>query len=178
MTWDDMLNGLFGSTSDPAQEARWERVFTLPNGYEPTKPIVLHYTPPKGNDTTMSMETNYYIDARGVVYDPQGRVVPIDRVPVNHLDSIIEQAQAIRDRLARYGEDVYEDGAVLRFDKQFTPIGKTYSYAVIKAGGLWHKTGRQERPITWTQLCEFWASAPIPVDEIWHVVEYERHGDD
>lgn len=65
--------------------------------------------------------------------------------------SIAAQATMLA-RIEAYGSDIYEDGNVLLFDRTFND-GKTYSYAMIKAEGLWYTTGpRSPKGYSWDQI--------------------------
>lgn len=68
-----------------------------------------------------------------------------------------------------YGEDDFEDGAVLVFDKVMG--NQTYKYAAIKAVGLWYTTGpKSPKAYTWDELVS-WFSEGTPVFEVWYVSE-------
>jgi hypothetical protein len=81
----------------------------------------------------------------------------------------LKEEQAELDRklqlVQEYGEDVYEYGAVFTFDKQFTPTGIAYTYAVIKAyDGKWYTTGpRSPKGYTWQELAVWLVSGQVPV---------------
>jgi len=67
------------------------------------------------------------------------------------------------------GEDDYEVGAVIQFDKRFAPGGRLYSYAAIKCeNNLWYTTSATKNagPFTWEQMANFLSEG---VDEIWCV---------
>jgi hypothetical protein len=55
----------------------------------------------------------------------------------------------------RFGDDEYDDGTVVRFQKKFTADGHPYLYAAIKAGGKWYLTGKEQSGLTWGQFVLF-----------------------
>jgi hypothetical protein len=62
--------------------------------------------------------------------------------------------------LRMFGEDVYKEGDVLIFDLDFGNPQKTWRYAAIKGGSLWHVTGRNTlKYATWDQLVTFWRNS-------------------
>lgn len=57
-----------------------------------------------------------------------------------------------------YGEDPYDTGAILRWSKQYTRFGTSYSYAALKiGGGRWVTTvgTGPGREYTWDELAAF-----------------------
>ena len=85
------------------------------------------------------------------------------------------------DRLAlvsAFGDDVYEHGAVITYEKHFDRSGQTYSYAAIKSphDGHWYTTGPVggARAQTWEELVSWLTSGPRPTTEVWLVSELER----
>jgi hypothetical protein len=74
----------------------------------------------------------------------------------------MEQLEAELTELDQFGEDEYEDGAVLVFDMSFRTTGSVeepapYVYAAIKAKGLWFVTGQHNMSYwRWDQLVNFW----------------------
>jgi len=87
----------------------------------------------------------------------------------------IERAMSKLEVLEQFGDDEYEEGAVIRFDYQFAEGGKMYAYAAIKCAGLWYSTGpKAPKAYTWEQLIDFWAQAKNTI-EIWYVSEYMAH---
>lgn len=71
----------------------------------------------------------------------------------------------------KFGEDVYEDGAVLVFSVKFPQ--NTYNYAAIKAGGRWHVTGSFVEAWNWSELVETLLYKAI--NGVWHATEFEPH---
>jgi hypothetical protein len=68
--------------------------------------------------------------------------------------------------LESYGNDDFEESAVIRFAKSFTPDGMPYEYAAIKAGGQWFTTSTKSvRGYTWSELCH-WLVSGVPVTRI------------
>lgn len=87
----------------------------------------------------------------------------------SQIDQLEERAAAIR----RFGEDIYDDGDVITFDKQFYPDGMAYSYAAIRSNGLWYTTGpKSPKGYTWVELVNWLTDGPVP--ELWRVLEEER----
>jgi hypothetical protein len=91
------------------------------------------------------------------------------------LEAQIARLQGQIERLSRFGEDVYELGSVLVFDKTFPKTNSSgykaggttrpYNYAAIKAGdGYWYMTGREVNGKTWSMLVEFMSEG---VDEVY-----------
>jgi hypothetical protein len=94
---------------------------------------------------------------------------------ITSLQAQIDRLQSQIEQLSRFGDDVYDPGAVLVFDKTFTRSNlagykvdgttKPYNYAVIKAGdGYWYLTGKQSMGKTWSELVEFLSEG---VDEVY-----------
>lgn len=86
----------------------------------------------------------------------------------------LRQLEELEEKYAKYGEDECEDGVVVIFDYQFVPGGRVYSYAAIKAGGLWYTTGpKSPKAFTWEQFIDWLESAANDV-ELYVVTEIER----
>lgn len=67
-----------------------------------------------------------------------------------NVDSLTQQIQELD---GRFGSDDFPEGTVIRFTWRGGPIGKAYSYAAIKADGLWYTTGSKSREsYTWEKL--------------------------
>jgi hypothetical protein len=59
-------------------------------------------------------------------------------------------------RLESRPEEPEEDGNVITFMKQFAAGGIVYSYAALKAKGLWYTTGpKSPKGYTWDELLDF-----------------------
>jgi hypothetical protein len=72
----------------------------------------------------------------------------------------VELALAKLAELSAYGEDNFEEGAVIRFTYIFRPHGTEYSYAAIKCNNLWYTTGpRAPKAYTWEDLVAWWIEA-------------------
>lgn len=95
----------------------------------------------------------------------------------DQLDWHIRRAAELEMKLvaiAKFGKDDWEDETVFRFDKQFRGSGVTYSYAMIKANGLWYSTGpKAPKGFTWSQMVDWWLQG-IPVTDIWVVSAYKN----
>jgi hypothetical protein len=77
--------------------------------------------------------------------------------------------------VADYGEDEYDDGQVIKFQKRFGD--KTYTYAALKAHGGWYVTGETARSIRkWEDLVLYLVGGdhPVSVEEIVDMVENPR----
>ena len=84
--------------------------------------------------------------------------------------------QERRRRIEQFGDDEWEEGACLRFEKQFTPGGKIYGYVAVKQNGWWYTSGQSaEYKRNWTNLIEFITrdegAGPGPVNGVWVVSE-------
>jgi hypothetical protein len=94
---------------------------------------------------------------------------------------LMEQAAALREKYARFGEDDFSPGSVIIFDKVFyeyngRPLpkpSKAYFYAAIKApDGLWSTTGpRAPKSYTWDELIRWMGEG---VTEVYYVTEMEK----
>lgn len=65
----------------------------------------------------------------------------------------IERLQQKLELVRQIPEDVYENGCVVIFEKQFTAKGIKYTYACVKGGGFWYVTGKPSR-YTWDALMD------------------------
>lgn len=85
------------------------------------------------------------------------------------IDRELERKRAFLDDL---GGDIYADGDVIRFEKVFVEGGKAYSYAAIKAAGLWFTTGpKSPKGYTWIELCLWLVSGDVPTTRIKRLYE-------
>jgi hypothetical protein len=67
----------------------------------------------------------------------------------------MEEMRLRREELfARFGDDDFEEEAVITFSRTFDSSGRTYHYAAIKAGGKWWLTGRTSGCLTWGDLID------------------------
>lgn len=93
------------------------------------------------------------------------------------LDAHIAKLEAIR---LQYGDDEFEVGSVLVFDKTFrTGNRRTYSYAALKTPVGWYLTGRiGNRPLPWAELVDeiILDAAELPV--LYRVTEMVEHEPD
>lgn len=69
-----------------------------------------------------------------------------------------------------YGKDDFPEGTVLRFQMRYNGFGSKYTFAVIKAGGLWYPTGLLGQDGTrnrnWEQLCSDWKTYNVKPENI------------
>lgn len=96
-------------------------------------------------------------------------------------DALLARAAEIRKEFARFGEDDFEEGAVIVFNKVFHEYrgqklykpSKPYFYAAIKdPNGLWSTTGpKAPKSYTWTELTRWMGEG---VEEIYYVTTMER----
>lgn len=86
----------------------------------------------------------------------------------------LDRLEARIERVTQYGPDVFDDGEVLWFRKQFNPpYGATYTYAVVKAGGFWYTSGPKGggEPRSWTDLVQFMSDG---VEAVYWANGYEQ----
>jgi len=96
---------------------------------------------------------------------------------------LLEHAAHMREQAERFGPDDYPNGAVIVFDKVFTPGGRVYNYAAIKTihantsdytgrvghFELWYTTGpKSPKGYTWDELIKWMGDG---VEEIFYVTE-------
>jgi hypothetical protein len=68
----------------------------------------------------------------------------------------IEHLSRRRALLESLPEDIFENGNIISFTKHFAGTSTEYSYAAIKARGLWYTTGpKSPKAYTWTDLIEW-----------------------
>lgn len=93
------------------------------------------------------------------------------------IDREIEALEREKLRLLTQPEDIYQDGDVVWFTKQFGGGGTRYTYAAVKVAGRWYVTQRGdsfrrgfgEDCKTWECLLEF-----VGDGELWAATEWER----
>lgn len=92
---------------------------------------------------------------------------------IERLDTEREEVSRRLDLIHKFGADVYEDGAVIRFDKTLGFENRSYSYCAIKCNGNWYTSGpvRGGAPRTWDELIA-WLASGVPCEEIWMVTDY------
>lgn len=76
------------------------------------------------------------------------------------------------ERLQSFGNDDYQDDAVLLWKHKFKGTDRIYTFAVLKAGGKWHITGNRMNRLTWDELVKFWSDGVVL--EMWEVSTWER----
>lgn len=68
------------------------------------------------------------------------------------INAMMDEVQRLKSR----PEEPDKDVNIVYFTKQFTVYGKVYSYAAIKAAGLWYTTGpRAPKAYSWDELLDF-----------------------
>ena len=72
-----------------------------------------------------------------------------------------EQAAEERAVVERFGDDDWEDGAVLAFEHQFNRSGLAYNYLAYKIKGMWYVSGRIGSKLSWSQLVEFMKDSEV-----------------
>ena len=88
----------------------------------------------------------------------------VDATPTGY--ELTDRGRTAFEKLATvdaYGEDVWEVGTIVTFNKQFAAGGATYTYVAIKATPGWYATGNDARPKTWDELVAlFTVRGPAP----------------
>lgn len=90
----------------------------------------------------------------------------------------LDELHAFKKAIAYYGDDDFEEGAVLRFDKvldRSNPNATAYQYCAMKCvNGYWYTTGpvngRGNSPWTWDELTT-WMAKGFPVTQVWVFTE-------
>jgi hypothetical protein len=80
-------------------------------------------------------------------------------------------------RLEAYGDDIYEIGSVLVWDKTFVGLpDKVYSYAALRTALGWYVTGRTASTgMTWDALVDFIIDDAVTVPTLYCVTELAEH---
>jgi hypothetical protein len=146
-------------------------------------PIVLHTTVPERlhnvppGHYNVSADEVYLADPEGAtIYKEKGKEPIVSKEKIASLEAqarrLLEHAQEMRDKVERFGEDDYPDGAIISFGKIFPGGTITYQYAAIKINNLWSTTGpRAPKSYTWDELINWMGEG---VQEIWYVTKMER----
>jgi hypothetical protein len=106
---------------------------------------------------------------------------------VSEIRARLRELEAELALLARYGDDTYEVGTVLRFVKRYdswgdTPENRAYTYAAIKASNsFWYLSGRgipekyspTRSRVTWDGLVTFMVN-DVPVEDVEVATCWER----
>lgn len=95
------------------------------------------------------------------------------------IEARVRRLEAELSTLARYGDDVYEDGDVIKFGKNFAAGSKivrtalprnlrTCTYVALKVDGTWYATGNQVdlSGCSWDTLVDFMFQG-ISVEEVY-----------
>jgi hypothetical protein len=76
------------------------------------------------------------------------------------IETRIKQLESELQELDKYGDDIYEDGTVIRFKYAFTEatsVSCLYTFAALKVKGSWYLTGSKFADrFTWDDLVSFW----------------------
>jgi hypothetical protein len=89
----------------------------------------------------------------------------VDRLVKTRLDAdeIMSKADMKLELIKGFGVDDYREDTVIRFTKVFTRlVGTKYTYAAIKADGMWYTTGPTGKRYTWTDLLLMLIGGPVP----------------
>ena len=80
-------------------------------------------------------------------------------------------------RLDAYGEDTYDVGSILIWDKVFAgDTGRSYSYAALRTPVGWYVTGRNATTaLSWDQLSDFILDDAASVPTLYYVTELIEH---
>lgn len=75
--------------------------------------------------------------------------------------------------IERIGDDTYEDGAVISFDKTHDSNGFTYTYIALKTPAGWYVTGAGAGGVAhpWERIVEFMQNRST-VEHVWLVTDY------
>lgn len=122
-------------------------------------------------DTGFTAKILHGIDGASVGLVMAPSVNPVDAAVVRRLREQQEEAKKaeleaeVQQRLAwikAFGEDIYEDGDVIRFTKMLGD--RSYTYAAVKAGAYWYTTGIVTKPArrSWQGLLLFMISGDRP----------------
>jgi hypothetical protein len=112
----------------------------------------------------MYTANNYFIQAEAAMYSSNESA---DAKLANILAARKAEVE-LEKKLAlveQYGEDTFENGTILRFNKLFRKGGLAYEFAILKAAGSWYATGAingWERG-TWDGLVLSLVSGEYPV---------------
>lgn len=119
---------------------------------------------------------HYIIDKEGTMYTYNSTIRERDRKHL--LEAIAELEERLRqtkETLAAldnpYGSDGYfVDGDVLRFKMRYNSYGTLYTFACVRAKGLWYPTGllgqKGKTAHTWKELCGVWKTYGVAPSSI------------
>lgn len=79
-----------------------------------------------------------------------------------------EEVEAKLRIIEQLGDDIFDEGDVLRFMKNFD--GTVYKYAAIKANGMWYTTGPRGQRFTWDEFKLWLVSGKYPTAGFEHLV--------
>jgi hypothetical protein len=67
----------------------------------------------------------------------------------------VERRERELEAESRYGEDDFEEGAVVTWTQRYPGRGTSYSYAAIKAAaGMWYTTSKFGQALSWSELVQ------------------------
>lgn len=132
--------------------------------------------------------TTTSINPDGAIAALQGADLPMtDRTSHIQLDSLRRQRERLDAHIAKleairlqYGDDEFEVGSVLVFDKTFrNGTRRTYSYAALKTSAGWYLTGRiGNRPLPWSELVDEIICDAVELPVLYRVTEMVEHEPD
>lgn len=89
-------------------------------------------------------------------------------------DVLARQQLRIEEQLQemeRFGDDVYNDDAVLMFKFRHANNSTIYTYVALKVKGLWYLSGASGAKLTWDQLVDFWMRGEVV--DMWEATGWE-----
>lgn len=128
---------------------------------------MLHY--PKLTSTIKNLYTQPFINNAVTREDMKKLNVDRDVEAALHKKLVDKRVEAKLKLVEALGDDTYENGSVVRFDKKLTKDGILYNYAAIKAGnGRWYLTGAATAlgGFTWEEFVLWLVRGDFPVTEI------------
>lgn len=108
---------------------------------------------------------------------PANSIVDLNHERIERLQAQLDEEYRRGKVLEGYGEDIYEIGTCIRFDKVLRNVSRTaptaYAYAALKCpDGYWYTTGPRSnnKPMTWEELTT-WLAGHTPCEQIWVYTE-------
>lgn len=88
------------------------------------------------------------------------------------LEKRAERILSELEKLEAYGEDDYDDEAVLLFKYRFRNSDTVYSYVAFKIKGHWYLSGKSGSRLSWDELVKFWCDGEV--SEMWYCSGWEQ----